>query len=855
MRIILLFFLALLFNGAQLFAQSRIMGKILDSKTKESLIGATVMVKGTTIAASAALDGSFKITIPAPGTGVLVFTYIGYVSKEITVSETKSIGTVYLEANSSSLGEVTVTSDVAIDRKTPIAVTTINSQFIEENLGNQDLPELLSGTPSVQVTQQGGGYGDSRINIRGFKSGSKNGNVALTINGIPVNDMENGSIFWSNWSGLGDVTSSMQIQRGLGASKIVVPSFGGTINITTRNTDIEKGGSIQQIIGSDGFSKTVFSVSSGLNKNGWAATFSGGKTIGNGNADGLQFNVYSYFANITKVFNKNHSLSLNFMGANQTHGQRYNLPIDTFRNAPQGTRYNGNWGIKDGQIVNPVTNNYSKPLASLTHHWTLNETSDISTILYATSGSGGTGAYVGTRYKISNQYSPLDLTAAEKANMSSADGSALNYIRTSRNDHYWAGIRSTYNKNFSSGVNLSAGVDGRYYEGIHYYQVADLLGASYVLDKFTSNPSAAAAGSASGDINNPNHQAKVGDKIGFYNKDAVISGGGFTQVEYSKNDLSVFGTLSANGTGYQRKDFYNYLNTDPRQSSPYVKFFTFQAKTGANYNIDNQSNIFANIGYITKPPYYDNVFLRFTNTINTSNINEALFSYELGYGYKSRLFSANVNLYRSMYMNEAYTNSVLISNALYSASVSGVNEMHQGVEIEVKSKPVKGVYLNAMLSVGDWYYTKNAGPAVVYNDQQQAVSSLAEVQIKGLKVGDASQTTASVNLQVDVVPELKIGATYNYNGNYTSTFLFTNATKPDLHPYKVPSYSLVGMNAVFRFKFAGLDGSLIGTVTNLFNTVYLSDAFDSTLTGSVGSPTTVYYGIYRTFTTGVKIKF
>src|ERR1700754_4505706 len=100
MRITLLFLLALLLSGAQLFAQSVITGKILDSKTKESLIGATVIVKGTTTAASASLDGTFKITIPAPGTGTLVFTYIGYVSKEIPVSESKKLGTILLDANS-----------------------------------------------------------------------------------------------------------------------------------------------------------------------------------------------------------------------------------------------------------------------------------------------------------------------------------------------------------------------------------------------------------------------------------------------------------------------------------------------------------------------------------------------------------------------------------------------------------------------------------------------------------------------------------------------------------------------------------------------------------------------------------
>lgn len=857
MKVFLLSLLALILSGFQLFAQSRITGKILDSKTKESLIGATVLVKGTTIAASASLDGTFKLTIPAPGSGVLVFSYIGYVSKEVAVSESKNIGTILLESNSSALSEVVVTGDVAIDRKTPIAVSTINAQFIEEKLGSGDLPELLKGTPSVQVTAQGGGFGDSRINIRGFQSGSKNGNVALTINGIPVNDMENGSIFWSNWSGLTDVTQSMQIQRGLGASKIIVPSFGGTINITTRSTDVNKGGNIAQVLGSDGYTKTSASFSSGLDKNGWAVSFAGNRQQGNGNADGLQYLGYAYFFNLSKVISKTQSLSFNFMGATQTHGQRYQNSIDVYRNAPQGIRYNSNWGIKDGQIVNPSQNFFSKPLASLTHHWTLNETSDISTVVYATIGKGGGESLTGTPSRIGDQYSPYDFTAVEKQQASTPDNSASTYFKASHNDHYWYGARSTYSKTFANALSLSTGLDLRYYQGVHYTQIEDLLGASYYLDRFTGTATTASVGSTTGDINNPYHFAKVGDKVSFYNKDNVISGGAFLQTEYTKDNLNVFITLSGTGTGDKRIDYFNYLNSDPRQSSPYVRFFTYQAKGGANYNINSQNNVFANIGYITKPPYFDNVFLRFTNTINGGTVPEKLFSYELGYGFKSPVFNANVNVYRSTYSDRAFATSFLNNNVLYSANISGINELHQGVELDMRYRPLKGVTVGGMLSIGDWYYTQDTGPVSVFNDQQVLVSTVNSAHIKGIKVGDAAQTTAALSLDFDVLPSLKLGANYNYYANYTANFVasnLTSATVTSYTPYKMPAYQLLDLNGVFRFKFGNLDGSFIGTVHNVFNTAYFSDSLDPLAAGSAAG-VTVYYGLGRTFTTGVKIKF
>lgn len=121
------------------------------------------------------------------------------------------------------LSDVTITSSVAVARKTPVAVSTVDPVFIEEKLGSQEFPEILKSTPGIYTTKDGGGYGDAQTRIRGFKSE----NVAMMINGVPMNGMENQKVYWSNWAGLSDVTRSMQVQRGLGAAKVSVPAVGG----------------------------------------------------------------------------------------------------------------------------------------------------------------------------------------------------------------------------------------------------------------------------------------------------------------------------------------------------------------------------------------------------------------------------------------------------------------------------------------------------------------------------------------------------------------------------------------------------------------------------------------------------
>jgi hypothetical protein len=232
-----LLFVALFFVASTVLGQTKITGTIVD-ETNQPLPGASVLEKGTTNGVSTDFDGKFTLNAKS-NSGTLVVSFIGYKVKEIIFSSAKpNIGNIKLAVDEGALEEIQIIASVAIDRKTPVAKSNISKKEILLKLGNQEFPEILKSTPGVFVTRSGGGFGDGEVTMRGFSSS----NVALLINGIPVNDMENGAIYWSNWAGLGSVTSLAQTQRGLGAAKIAVPSIGGTINIITESTEAEKGG-------------------------------------------------------------------------------------------------------------------------------------------------------------------------------------------------------------------------------------------------------------------------------------------------------------------------------------------------------------------------------------------------------------------------------------------------------------------------------------------------------------------------------------------------------------------------------------------------------------------------------------
>ncbi|MEI6312562.1 MAG: TonB-dependent receptor [Bacteroidota bacterium] len=316
----------------QLNAQTcNLKGQVKDAATGELLFGVSVTPKdGTTLITD--IDGNFTTTIPY-GTYVLKISYFGYQTIERTINAKTPVLVINFDLQSQTLKEVQITSDLAKSRETPIAFSNINIQKLKEDIGSRDIPMILNSTPGVYATTRGGGEGDARVSIRGFNQRF----IAVMIDGVPVNDMENGEVYWSNWFGLDAVTRNIQVQRGLGNSKLAIPSVGGTMNIMTKGIDQKSEISLkQEIIGDDMMTKygrvsfnslrTTLMFNSGKLKNGWGVTASGSYKQGDGYVYGTNFRGGFYYLKIDKKF-KNQSISLSVFGAPQWHGTRANRQI------------------------------------------------------------------------------------------------------------------------------------------------------------------------------------------------------------------------------------------------------------------------------------------------------------------------------------------------------------------------------------------------------------------------------------------------------------------------------------------------------------------------------------------------
>lgn len=833
--------------SATIYSQTAIKGIVVDDAG--SVPGASVVVKGTTNGTTTDFDGIFQLDVE-PGTGEIEVSFVGKKTKTLPFTavsgQTIDLGTIVFAEDDNILDEIVITQvSFAVDRKTPVAVSTVTAKIIEHKLGTQEFPEILKSTPGVYATKSGGGFGDGRLTVRGFNSE----NVAVMINGVPVNDMENGRVYWSNWAGLSDVTSAMQVQRGLGAAKLAVPSIGGTVNILSRTTDVEKGGNILIATGNDGYSKFGAMVSTGLLDNGLAATVSASRTTGRGYIDGTEFNGVNYFVNISKEINDNHTLSFTSFGAPQRHGQRQNMSlIQKYRQAESGTKFNPDWGIKSGQVTHIEDNFYHKNQSSLNHYWNINDRSTLSTALYASYGTGGGGGTAGSNRDLFNVRlggfdQPVDLdyiVDINRENGAQGLGSEA-FLRASRNDHNWLGLLSTYKTDLGENFDLSVGLDLRSYTGIHFREVTDLLGGNYALDD--------------SDVNNPNRPLRVGDKFSYYNDGDVGWQGLFSQLEYSRDRLNAFVAVSVSNTSYERIDYFQYTPDDPLRSTGKYNFFGYGVKGGANFNINSAHNIFANIGYFEKAPGFDAVFLQFDNEhINEDAENQKIFSAEIGYGYRSEKLSGNVNVYRTLWNDRTLTQGFQNPDGTFStANILGVNAIHQGIEFDFVYRPMNRLTFSGMLSLGDWEWASDVLDVEIYDEEQNLID-VVDLYIAGLKVSESAQTTGALGMNWEALPRAFIGVDFNYYANLYAEYDPNDRGTPDApQAWKAPSFSTFDASLRYEFKIGKLDTTLIGIMNNVLDTEYIADARDGA--GSVTETVLVWYGFGRTFSLSAKFRF
>ena len=817
---------------------------------------------------------------------LLMFLAVGAYAQE-TGTDSKTILDVNLE-------EVVVSSrviDVAKVRETPIAVSTISAQEVLLKVGNQEFPEIMNKTPGVYATKQGGGYGDSRISLRGFDQR----NTSFLINGQPVNDMENGWVYWSNWQGLTDVTSNIQIQRGLGATSLAVPSVGGTVSIFTKSAEKAQGGSLTQMIGNDGYIKTTGVYNTGVNEKGWSSSYLLTKWSGNGyiyNTSGAGW-TYFFAVGFTPE-DSAHSLNFSFLGAGQWHHQRdVWVSIRDYQNfGKEGIdqRWNTNGGTLNGEEYNLRRNFYNKPLATLNWDWDISDNVQLNTSIYGSAGrGGGTGPRGRNYYESSIDMLPFrkDLTAHYLENgkgTRNADGT-INYDavvahnsqyqvgshndktyardvlvrRASMNSHNWIGAISKLNIQ-KGNMRYSLGIDLRDYTGYHYRAMNDLLGLQQYASTGNQNLGTQLYDASDLVTAKPFRNTNIDDdqaKIAYYNIGFVKWAGVNGLVEYAGDDITAVLQAGLSNQQFQRED--RFANID-NPISDKANLGGGYLKGGINYNFNTKSNVFVNAGFIDRQPLFDAVFPNYGNDINPDLQNERIESFEIGYGYIGSKLRLNINAYSTNWGNRFVSRSLSNQQGVDgSAQFRNIDVTHKGIEAE-GTYTVGKTKLRGMLSIGDWRYTKDF-EAELFDENQQSIGK-GKLYLKDAKVGDAAQITALLGIDQRLGSNIRLDLDYRFVDGLYADYSITDSafTQPDNEgALQLPSYGLVDLGATF---YTNKGWSLRANINNLLDTVYIAESnsnihagADSVTWNGVDVRNSVWFGFGRTWNVSLKYKF
>ena len=920
-------------------------GNVTDVNTGRAIPGANITVDGTELGAATDEEGNYTIEGVQSGSSVTA-SVIGYEDQQSYADPEKLDFT--MNPMAIEMSELEVLASRA-GENTPVAYTNVTKEDLNLRLGSRDIPLALNTVPSVYATGQGGGAGDARINVRGFNQR----NVAVMLNGIPVNDMENGWVYWSNWDGLADATSSIQLQKGLSAQNLATPSIGGSMNIITDPSAQNRRGMFKQEVGAYGFLKSTLSFHSGLmmdDKLALSSTLV--RKTGKGYYEGTWTDAYAYYLDATYSLNDAHRLQFYALGAPQQHGQnryRQNIAVydtefakslddydqEALTKYNEGGRdFNQNtstisdesqaildaaggqhwqmYSVRDGvkrheqDRLNERMNFFHKPQVALNHYWNIKDNMRLTNSVYWSGGMGGGSGHYGSidrdpavegnAWWASSPWKyNYDKTIAY--NDTSSTGSK-GVLRNSNNRQSTIGVLSKFSMDVNENLSTELGVDWRTAQIYHVKEIRDLLGGEYFVN-------------TDSDFDADGTQKGLGDAIDYNFTNTVDWLGLLGQVQYQTGSLSAYGMAGMTTVRYTMWDHfkrasnydYSYVQEKDGSSADWVTgggnagelyieadpISTTQIKGGLMYGLGDalsffevipvfgklydNTDVWFNFGLIDKAPTFDQVIQDWDAKMATDPANEKFTAFELGFNLSSNdgTMASKLNVYATTWTDRVQTKTAGDqgdSTDDIIVYLSGINQAHTGVEVEIAAQVHEMVRLDLAVGLGNWRFTDDASGT--YRDGDSDVNF--NYALKDLYVGDMPQANMAMGVTVTPVEGAVIQFNYRYyDKHYADWGVSSREYSDDTEPtaidraqgWNAPGYGVLDIHGSYDlpFELGPAKPSLFLHVFNALDEVYIQDATDNSRYNGWESPyhgaddAEVFFGMPMSFNLGISVGF
>lgn len=602
---------------------------------------------------------------------------------------------------------VQVTSTRA-GKKTPMAFSTLTHKQIKQVNFGQDIPYILSLTPSVTTTSDAGnGIGYTSIRVRGIDPSRIN----ITANGVPVNDAESSQVYFVNMGDLASSVQSMQLQRGAGTSTNGAGAFGATLNMQTENIGTQPYIGLDASAGSYYSHKETLRFGTGLLHDHWGLQGRLSNIGSKGYLDRASTKLNSYFLQGGYFSDNTMVKLLTFNGTEQTyHAWNY---ASKYEQSLYGRRYNscGEYYDDKGnvQYYKDQTDNYHQMNYQAIWNQLYGQNWSSNVTLHYTYGYG----YY-NEYKSNKNYQDYGLSDTEFE-------SDLTRKKLMENDLY--GVVASINYDNKSNYKATLGGGWNKYIGDHWGEVLwtkDKVNTFYPGYEYYRN------------------RAWKSD-FNIYTKESWTFLPG----------LNAYIDLQYRHVGYRMQDPRDYYINEDRTKGYWAHddFDFFNPKFGINYQLDSHNRLYASYAISHKEPtrndYQDNEVQHLKA--------EKLQDVEFGYRYESQKFTAGANFYY-MYYNHQYvlTGELNDIGEMKASNENSGRSYREGVELEAAWKPVDWFRwdANATLSRNickDWTVTLKDGSAVSLGDTHTAFSpdfifnNIFTFNYKGFNAGIQSQ--------------------------------------------------------------------------------------------------------------------
>ena len=673
----------------------------------------------------------------------------------------------------------------------------------------QNISGQLNSGRNPYVSAASFNFNVVRFRIRGYDADL----FSTNMNGVSMENLDNGFTPYGLWGGLNDVMRSRTNAYGLQSNKFTFGSIGGATNLDTRASKQWKQTKIGYSLSNRNYvHRFNFTKSTGFNSKGWAFSFSGSRRWADeGFTDGTFYDGWSAYVGIDKKINERHLLSF-VAFATPTKNGRQGSSVQEMLNIAGTNFYNPYWGYQNGVKRNSSVGSTFQPIGILTHEWKINPKTTLTTAasyMFGDRSTTGLDWYNAPdprpdyyKYLPSYQDDPLIRQQVYDALKNNDNNRQINWdkLYTSNYGNYqtvhnangvlgndFSGKRSLYiieervthtnkfnfnttlNATINTHIDFSAGLSYENQKNNYYKKVNDLLGGDFYMDlnqfaerDFPSNPFA-----GQNDVNNPNKIVKAGDKVG-YNYDIYIQKAtGWAQANVKLRGLDFFVGAENSYTNFWRVGNVKsglFLDNSYGKSAEH-EFYNYAAKAGLSYKVAKMNYLFLNGRYETKAPFFDNAYLapRTRDFVQDDLRSEHISSIEGGYALIAPTVKFRATAYYTLFDHQ--TNVLTFYNdqlrSVVNYALSNIGKEHKGIELGTEVIVYKGLTVNAAAGIGKFTYNTRQLATVTSDNSSSVIAKDQVIYSKNYNV-PTPQQAYNIGLNYRSPKYWYVNVNYNY---------------------------------------------------------------------------------------------